>query len=65
MLQFNGFAGLPPTCNEAVIYLSTLENALQNRPSSKCNFSYGLSLTRVESKASLYSMGCTVCKQTC
>ena len=30
--------GYPPTCNEAVIYLSTSENALQNRPSLKCNF---------------------------
>jgi len=25
------------TCNEAVIYISTSENALQNRPSWKCN----------------------------
>jgi len=40
MLQFNGLAGLPypPTCNKAVIYLSTLENTLQNRPSWKCKF---------------------------
>jgi len=30
--------GYPPTCKEAVIYLSTSENALQNRPSWKCNF---------------------------
>ena len=28
----------PPNCNEAVKYLSTSENALQNRPSWKCNF---------------------------
>ena len=27
--------GYPRTCNEAVIYLSTLENALQNRPNWK------------------------------
>jgi len=25
---------------------------------------YGLALTRIKSKASLYSMGCTACKQT-
>jgi len=30
--------GYPPACSEAVIYLSTLEIALQNRPSWKCNF---------------------------
>ena len=30
--------GYPPTCNEAVMYLSTLENTFQNRPSWKCNF---------------------------
>jgi len=30
--------GYPPTCNEAVIYLSTLENALQNRSGWKRNF---------------------------
>jgi len=30
--------GYPPTCSGAVIYLSTLENTLQNRPSWKCNF---------------------------
>jgi len=30
--------GYPPTYNEAVIYLSTSENTLQNRPSWKCNF---------------------------
>jgi len=29
--------GYPPTCNEAVKYLSTSENVLQNRPSWKCN----------------------------
>jgi len=28
----------PHTCNETVIYLSTLENTLQNRWSWKCNF---------------------------
>ena len=56
--------GYLPTCNEAVIYLSTSENALQNRPSWKCKFFYGLSLTRAESKASLYSMGCNASKQT-
>jgi len=27
--------GYPPTCNEVVIYLRILENALQNRPSLK------------------------------
>jgi len=56
--------GYPPTCNEAVIYLSTSENTFQNRPCWKCNFFYGLALTRIESKASLYSMGCTACKET-
>jgi len=30
--------GYPPALNEAVIYLSTLENTLQNRPSWKSNF---------------------------
>jgi len=30
--------GYPHTCNEAVIYLSTLENTLQNRRSWKCHF---------------------------
>ena len=55
--------GYPPTYNEAVIYLSTLENTLENRPSWKCKFFYGLALTRIESKASLYSKGCTACKQ--
>jgi len=30
--------GYPHTCNEAVIYLSTSENTLQNRPRWKCNF---------------------------
>jgi len=30
--------GYPHTCNEAAIYLSTLENTLQNRRSWKCNF---------------------------
>jgi len=30
--------GYPPTCSEAVICLSTLENALQNRPSWNWNF---------------------------
>jgi len=30
--------GYPPTCNEAGIYLSTLETALQNRPSWKWKF---------------------------
>jgi len=42
--------GYPPTCNEAVIYLSTLENPLQNRPSWKCKFFYGLALTRIKAK---------------
>jgi len=56
--------GYPPSCNEAVIYLSILENALQNRPSWKCKFSSGLALTRVQSKASLYTKGCTACKKT-
>jgi len=56
--------GYPPTCNEAVTYLSTLENTLQNRPSWKYKLFYGLALTRIESKASLYSMRCTACKQT-
>jgi len=55
--------GYPPSYNETFIYLSTLENNLQNRPSWKCRFSYCLALTRIESKASLYSMGCTACKQ--
>jgi len=30
--------GYPHTCNQVVIYLSTLENTLQNRPSWKRNF---------------------------
>jgi len=30
--------GYHHTCNEAIIYLSTLENTLQNRQSWKCNF---------------------------
>ena len=54
----------PPTCSKAVICLSTLENTLQNRPSWKCKFFHGLALTRIESKASLFSKGCTAYKQT-
>ena len=57
------FLGYPHTCNEAVTYLSTLKNTLQNRPSWKCIF-YDLALTRIESKAPLYSKGYTACKQT-
>jgi len=53
----------PPTCNKAVIYLSTLENI--SKPTKlKMQIFYGLALIRVESKASLYSKGYTACKQT-
>jgi len=38
MLHSTVSLGYPPTCNEAVIYLSTSENTFQNRPSRKCNF---------------------------
>jgi len=30
--------GYPPACNEAIIYLSTTENAVQKKPSWKCIF---------------------------
>jgi len=41
-----------------------LEITLENRRNWKCIF-YHLALTRIESKASLYSKGYTACKQTC
>jgi len=56
--------GYPPTCKRSCCIPSTLENALQNRPSWKWIFFCGLAYTRIESKASLYSKGCTACKQT-
>jgi len=57
--------GYPHTGKEAVIYLSTLENTLQNQRSWKCKFVYGLALTSIESKVSFYSKCYTACRQTC
>jgi len=56
--------GYPLTCNEAVICLSTLETLCKTDEVENAII-YGLALTRIERKASLYSKGYTACKQTC
>ena len=47
----------------ACIYLSTSEKLFKTDQAENAIF-YCLALTRIESKVSLYAMGCTACKQT-
>jgi len=56
--------GYPPTCNETVICFKAAQKTLFKTDQVENAIFYGLALTRTESKASLYSMGCTACKQT-
>jgi len=64
MLQFNGLAGLPSYLQRNC-YIPKHLGKYSSKPTKlRMQFFYSLALTRGESKASLYSMRCTACKQT-
>jgi len=62
MLQFNDLAELPSYLQQSC-YIPKHLGMHSSKPTKlKMQFFYDLALIREESKASLYSMGCTACK---
>jgi len=64
MLQFNGLAGLP-SCLQRICYIPKHLGKYSSKLTKlKMQIFYGLALTRIENKDSLYSMRCTAYKQS-
>jgi len=64
MLQFNGLAGLLSYLQRSCYIPKHLGKCFSKPTKLKMQFFYGLTFTRTERKASLYSMRCTACNQT-
>jgi len=64
MLQFNGLDGLPSYLQRSCYIPQHLGKRSSKPTKLKMQVFYGWALMRKESKASLYSMCCTACKQT-
>jgi len=58
---YNGLAGLPSCLQRSCYIPQHLGNRSSKPTKLKMQFFYGLALTSIESKASLYSKGCTAC----
>jgi len=65
MLQFNGLAGLPSYLQRSCYIPKHLGKPSSKPTKLKMQIFLRLSINAHKSKASLYSMGCTACKQTC
>ena len=64
MLKFSCLAGLPSYLQRSCYIPKHLGKHSSKPTKLKMHYFYSFTLTRIESKASLYSMGCTACKQT-
>jgi len=64
MLSFNGLAELPSYLQRSCYIPKHLGKHSPKRTKLKMKIFYGLALTRIQSKASLFCKGCTACKQT-